>query len=63
MKHDRTVTVSASLIRRAIRIIEEDRETAFESYRVPGTDTIPNADERAEVRRYDQWLYAARKAL
>lgn len=59
----RMVMVEQSLIRLAIQIITAERETAFESYRIPGTATIPNADERAEVRRYDRWLKKAKAAL
>lgn len=59
----RMVMVEQSLLRGAIRIIETERSIAFESYRIPGTDEIPNADQRAEVRRYDTWLKKARAVL
>lgn len=51
-----------TLLNEAVAIVQDERDVAFDSYSdVDGR--ITDVDMRAEVRRYDRWLKAARAEL
>lgn len=51
-----------ALIRQAIKIIAEEREATYTSYK-EADGVVRAPDALAELRRFDRWLKAARGAV
>lgn len=52
-----------ALLREAIAIIAEEREMVFTSASIPSTGKVPDAGDRAELRKLDRWLRKAKAAV
>jgi hypothetical protein len=52
-----------ALLGEALHIIKEERHTLHYSCSIPGTNRIPNADDRAELRKLDRWIRFTKEAM